>query len=150
MKRLLTIAATLMIGIVTVTFTGCGSSSTIAVYPNTMTATIKGVLAFSASGSNINVSKTNGTLNISATATSKSKITITIPSYAATLGTFAINDIGLPVGASYDSLGNGTLLLASTGTITFITVSPYLQGTFSFVCSDSTKITSGAFKTKAP
>ncbi|MFI5195633.1 MAG: hypothetical protein ACHQD8_00960 [Chitinophagales bacterium] len=150
MKRFLTIAAALMTGIATLTFTGCGTNNTIAVYPNAMTATIKGVLAFSASGSNISVTKTNGTLIIFATATSKSKITITIPQFSATPGTMAINNIGLPACATYDSLGHGTALLASTGTITFTTVSPYLEGTFSFVCSDSTKITEGTFKTKAP
>ena len=150
MKRLLTIAATLLTGIIIFTFTSCGNHTGTVVYPNSMTATIKGVLAFSASGSYIGATKTNGTLNISATTTSKAKITMTIPVFSPAGGTLAINYIGLPAGATYDSLGNGSALLASTGTVTFTAVTPYLEGTFSFVCSDSTKITSGVFKIKAP
>jgi hypothetical protein len=150
MKRFLTLATTLVLGISIFIFTGCGGSGGTVVYPNSMTATIAGVLAFSASGSYIDATKTNGTLNITATTTSGSRITMTVPGYAATAGTLAINNIGVPVGATYDSLSGGTALLASSGTVTFVTVSPYLEGTFSFVCSDSTKVTAGTFKIKAP
>ena len=133
-----------------VAFTGCGSSSGTVVYPNSVTATVAGVLAFSASGSNVTAGTTNGTLNISAATATNSKIMFSIPANGDTIGTLAVNYIGLPAGASYDSLASTSALLASTGTITFTAVSPYLEGTFSFTCTDSTKITSGAFKIKAP
>jgi FlaG/FlaF family flagellin (archaellin) len=151
MKRLLTISAALLTGIFTVAITSCGSNHSIAVYPNSMTATVGGVIAFNASGTDINVSKTNGTLNISAVGTSRSKITLTVPSFSNAIGTVSINNIGLPAGASFDSVGNGAnILLPTRGSITFTNVSAYIQGTYSFVCTDSTTITSGSFKVKAP
>ncbi len=152
MKRLLTVTAALMLGILTFIFTGCSSGGGHIVYPNSMTATVAGVLSFSASGSLINATSTNGTLNITATTASKANITMTVPSFSgvAAGATLAINSIGTVAGATYDSLGTGHALLASRGAVSFTSVSPYLEGTFSFVCSDSTAVTVGTFKIKAP
>jgi len=150
MKRFQILFSVIALGILSVVFTSCGSHTGSVVYPNSVTATVGGVLAFSASGATVNAFKTNGTLNITATASNKSKITFSVPSFTGTAGTLAINHIGLPAGASFDSLGNGVILLANTGSITFTQVTPYLVGTFNFTCTDSAKITGGAFKIKAP
>jgi hypothetical protein len=148
MKRFLTIASALFIGIATLS--SCGANNGTIVYPNSLTATVGGVISFTSSGRYISATKTNNTLNISAITTGNSTIAFTVPSFSNTVGALSINSIGLPAGASFDSLAGSAALIASTGTITFTSVSPYLEGTFSFVCSDSTKISGGTFKIKAP
>ena len=45
---------------------------------------------------------------------------------------------------------SSTILLSVYGTASIISVSPNVMGTFSFTCSDSTKVEQGTFSVKTP
>jgi hypothetical protein len=78
-----------------------------------------------------------------------SNIGITLPlNYA--VGTYNIESGG-PAHASYTPhTYSNTIQLASYGTVTLTSVAPYVIGTFSFTCSDSTKVENGRFSVVRP
>ncbi len=151
MKRLLTIATVGVLGMGAVLLSACSSGGGVKVYPNSLSATIKGSTAFTASGDYAYATRINGTVKMIAKSTANTQITISLPAFSAKAGqTLAINYIGVPAGASYDTTSNGRTHLAAYGTIKFTKVTPYLEGTFSYTADDSTKITEGVFKIKTP
>ena len=74
-------------------------------------------------------------------------ITMSIPNYANATGTFRVEDLEL--GAAY-APSSSAGIVAAHGVITLTSISPNFEGTFSFTCVDSTKVTGGTFSTKAP
>ncbi|MCW3123499.1 MAG: hypothetical protein JWQ38_2991 [Flavipsychrobacter sp.] len=143
MKKIFTSIAML---VSMIAFTGCEKKSdTTKTTTASMTANAGGH-SFATSGTMITADVQSGTMNVtgSITATQESIILIVDKTPPAT-GSYPIKDFTI---ATY---GIGGVPKAGLyGTITFTSISPDWEGTFSFTCTDSTKITDGKFKIKAP
>ena len=121
---------------------GSGSSSS----SNSMTATAGGT-AFSASGTSVVASVNGDILAVAGVTPANASITLNIIQYANGTGTFQCD--GTHATILYGP-APGTALGGSHGVITLTSISPNFEGTFSFTCNDSTKVTSGTFLVKAP
>jgi hypothetical protein len=144
MKKLLTIANTLMLG--AALLGGCTKSSTSGTN-YTMSATVAGA-AFSGgtlctlSGTTLSVW---GSKTFTASTPSYPYINFIVSNYTGN-GTYTIAPLGTNVASYIASMTSASQV--SYGTITITATSP-ITGTFNFTCTDSTKITGGNFTAKA-
>ena len=138
---------------------GCSKSGTLS---NGMAASVQGGSSnnntFSASGTSVTATEKTvtaagiSTINLVVTGTSLSGsiITLTINGFNDSLAVFGINSF--QVIASYTP-GTGQKSVGSvsgTGAITITAISPYIQGSFGYACTDGTEVSNGTFTVKAP
>jgi len=148
MKKLVTSIA-MLAGIVA--FTGCTKKSDTSKTPTTTTTTATmtanaGGHTFSASGIMVTADVQAGGMNVTGSiAASSEAIILSVDKTPPAVGTYPISGFTI---ASY-GIG-GTTKGGVYGTISFTSISPDWEGTFSFTCDDSTKVTDGKFKIKAP
>jgi hypothetical protein len=142
MKKTLTIAAMAVLGLAA--FTGCSKSSSSP--SNTMTATINGASYSGTCTAAIN----NGNLEI---ASGTGGTSLIYPSLV--IGTSNYTGTGTYTQSSSNTLvfgidsSSSLVLVSSTGTITITSASSTsISGTFSYTCTDSTKVTNGSFTAK--
>ena len=126
----------------------CSFSCSKNQYMGYMNATVNGS---SWNTGEVIATKTTEGLTIQGTLTgTMSNIAVSLPRNYST-GTYTIDSSNLNAHGSYVAHSyDNTILLARSGTVTVKSLSPYVEGTFSFVCTDSTKIENGSFSVKAP
>lgn len=152
MKKLFTFLA---IGSVVMLLHSCtahrsDANSTVTVTPTASMTAIVGTHTFSATGTSVSSSITNDTsLSFGGVSPSYESITLSVVNFKRTPATYVI-DSSIKATVMYGSSAGALPKLSYNGSITFTSVSPNLEGTFHFVLSDSTNVTSGTFKVKAP
>lgn len=121
------------------------SKTTTTTTTATMTANVGGH-TFSTSGTMITADVQAGGMNVTGSiAATKESIILSVDKSPASTGTYLIKDFTI---ATYQM--GLDVKAAKYGTIIFTSISPNWEGTFSFTCEDSTKITDGKFSIKAP
>jgi len=144
MKKLFSIAAIVMIG--ALAFTSCKKSDN-----SSSNGSLKATAGSTSVNSNYCIATySDSILSVFGANVSSSNpfpyVSLSLLSWNGTAGTYAID--GFAVGADYIP-GLTTTVPAVYGTITISTVaSTQISGTFSFTCSDSTKVTNGSFTAK--
>ena len=146
MKKLFSIAAIVMIG--ALAFTSCKKSDNSS-SNGTLTATAgttsinSSYCAASLLGTNLGI----GSVNLSSGTLAYPYITLQIGNFT-TAGTYTMD--GVTTGAGYIVGSNASdIKTAAYGTIVVTSVSStQVSGTFSFTCTDSTKVTNGSFTAK--
>ncbi len=148
MKKLVTSIAMLS-GVIA--FTGCTKKSDTSKTPTTTTTTASmtaniGGRAFSTSGIMVTADVQAGAMNVTGSTTSPEEaIILSVDKTPPATGSYPIKDFTI---ATHHLGTSGAA--AVYGTITFTSISPNWEGTFSFTCDDSTKVTDGKFSIKAP
>ena len=89
-------------------------------------------------------------LVVTGTSLSGSAITLTVNGFDDSLAMFAINTYQVTGSYTPSSGAKAVSSVTGTGDITITAVSPYIQGSFSFYCTDGTEVTNGTFTVKAP
>ena len=145
MKKILMIAAIAGVGLAT--FSGCSKSSSSSP-SESMTAKINGA---NYSNSNVTATISGPSMSVSS---STGVTTITYPfvtfgvfNYTG-VGTYTANSSGGMNVFGIDSSTTAALVGAYGTVVVSSASSSYISGTFSFTCSDSTKVTSGTFTAK--
>jgi len=143
MKKLLTLSAIALMGMALISSCSKSSSSSPSY---SMDATIAGK---SFSGTNCTATISGASLAVDGGVFTSSPVypylTLGIFNYTGT-GTYAIGGTSVNLGGVDSSAS--VVLVSQYGTVTITSVSPNIVGTFSFTCSDSTKVSGGTFTAK--
>ncbi|MBS1529305.1 MAG: hypothetical protein JSU01_03265 [Bacteroidetes bacterium] len=130
-------------------FAGCKKSSSNSSSSGSSTYYIKATIGstdFSAGGADAGATYTYDIYNIFG-ATSTQTVQLGIFDTVITTG----SDIPLDnISGVGNYLANGNPHASAYGTIHITSVTPNIQGNFSFTCTDSTKVTNGTFSVKHP
>ncbi len=148
MKRLMSIALVLCLGLFI--HTGCQKVAEKApASANTMSAVIDSNV-FTATGTSVNAYRSGSQLVLKGVTPQNVSITITLQNYNGFSGTTVMDNYAC-LAAIDSGTGAGPVTdLMNTGIVTITQAFPYINGTFYFLCSDSTVVSHGRFSVVTP
>lgn len=129
-------------------FNSCTKKSTTNSTPaNSMKATV-GSTSFAATS--VATSKNGSLVDIAGVKDASNTLSLVLSGYTGAAGTYTIDNMGTTLNEAIVET-NGATVAAAHGSIVVTSVgSSTMSGTFSFTCTDSTKVTGGTFTCALP